>query len=380
MALNVAPLDLDSPQDQKGERGEVEKCVKSRKRIVGHRFLWFKPSMVHRKSSRINTFLTTLFRRVLLLGLFGVMLVVCMAAWIQVGRKDRAIEVTRPEIDIAPPSVAPDSLRMVTYNIAHGRGPELDAPNTAGGPEDQKRARLQRIGEALRKTGADMILLQEVDFNSWWSYGVDQSMIIAEAAKMPFVVTQRNIDTGLPFWRRWEFGNVLLSRFPILEAEKINLAPYSDVERLIAGNHDALMALIDLGGGATLRVIGVHLEVRSEETRVQAAQQLIATQRQFSEPMVLLGDLNSTPPGLPDSQTSRLGQNTVELLESFGGFQRRPARGRATHRDFTFPTVAPRRVIDWILPDQNFRITEYVVLRNISESDHFPVLATLRRR
>ena len=336
--------------------------------------------MVHRKPSRINTFLRTLFRRVLFLLLSAFLILVVLAGWIQLGRKDRAIEITEPETPLSAPSVPPDSLRLITYNIAHARGPELNAPNTAGGSTEERRERLQRIGEALRNTGADLIFLQEVDFNTWWSDGLDQAAILAESAQMPFMVKQRNIDTGFPFWRRWDFGNVLLSRLPILEAQRLELSPYSDIEKLIAGNHDALVTLIDLGGGSTLRLVGVHLEVRSEETRVQAAQQLIATQRQYSEPMILLGDFNSTPPGLPDSKTSRLGQNTIELLESFGGFQRRPSRGRASHRDFTFPTVAPRRVIDWILPDQNFRITEYVVLRNMNESDHFPVLTTLRRR
>lgn len=312
----------------------------------------------------------------MLLALLGVGLA---AGWIQLGRGDRAIEVIEPEPPLSPPAVAPDSLRLVTYNIAHARGPGLQTPNPGGGSIEDKRARLQRIGEALRNARADLIFLQEVDFNTWWSGGLDQSAIIAEAAGMPYRVNQRNIDTGLPFWRRWDFGNVLLSRLPVLEAEKLDLPPYSDVEKLVAGNHDALMALIDLGGDERLRVIGVHLEMRSEETRVQAAQRLIETQREFSDPMILLGDLNSTPPGFPDSKTSLLGQNTVELLESFGGFQRRPSRGRATHQDFTFPAEAPRRIIDWILPDQNFRITEYVVLRNIRESDHFPVLATLRR-
>lgn len=336
--------------------------------------------MVHRKHSRINSFLSTLFRRLLLLMILALVGTALAAGWIQMGREDRAIQIIQPEPVLTAPAVAPDSLRIVTYNIAHGRGPGLNTPNDGGGSLEEKRARLRRIGEALRNVRADLIFLQEVDFNTWWSGGMDQSAILAEAAGMPFRVEQRNIDTGLPFWRRWEFGNVLLSRLPITEAEKISLPPYSDLESLVAGNHDALMAVVDIGGRDLLRLIGVHLEVRSEETRVQAAQQLIATQREYSDPLILLGDLNSTPPGFPDSKTSTLGQNTVELLESFGGFQRRPVRGRATHRDFTFPTEAPRRIIDWILPDQNFRITEYVVLRNIKESDHFPVVTTLRRR
>lgn len=336
--------------------------------------------MVHRKPSRINSFFTALLRRVLKLVLLALGLLAGAAVWVQSGREDRAVEITAPESPLSAPAVAPDTLRLVTYNIAHARGSDLNLPNTAGGTPEERRERVRRMGESLRELGADFIFLQEVDFNTWWSGGIDQAAILQEATGLPYMVRQRNIDTGLPFWRRWDFGNVLLSRLPVVEAERLNLPPFSDVEKWVAGNHDALKAVIDLGGGDVLCLVGVHLEVRSEETRVQAAQELIATQRDTSSPMILLGDLNSTPPGFPDSQTSRLGQNTIELLEGFGGFQRRPVRGQATHRDFTFPTEAPRRIIDWILPDRNFRIMEYRVLPGFRESDHLPVLATLRRR
>jgi len=336
--------------------------------------------MVHRKSSRINTFFTTLFKRLVLLALLLLAFLTLAAGWIQLGREERAVEIVRPENPQPAPAVAPDTLRIVTYNIAHARGPRLNTPNSNGESLEERRDRLNRMGEDLRELRADIIFLQEVDFNTWWSHGLDQADLLAEITGMPYRVKQRNVDTGLPFWRRWDFGNVLLSRLPVTDAEKLSLPPYSDFEQLVAGNHDALMASVNLGGGKTLRIMGVHLEVRSEETRVQAAQQLIAAQRAISEPMILLGDLNSTPPGFPDSQTTRLGQNAVELLESFGGFQRRPARGQATHRDFTFPTEAPRRIIDWILPDGNFRILDYRVHRDVRESDHLPVSATLRRR
>lgn len=336
--------------------------------------------MVHRKSSRINRFIRTLLRRLLILLLIGLAAIAASALWIQLGREDRAIELVAPEIERPPPAVAPDTLRLITYNIAHARGSELGLPNTAGGTPEERKQRLERIGQELRSLSADIIVLQEVDFNTWWSYGMDQAAILAETANMPYMVKQRNIDTGLPTWRRWEFGNVLLSRLPIKEVEHIELPPYSDIEVLVAGNHDALAAVIDLGGGEELRVVAVHLEVRSEETRVQAAERLIRFQRDHAEPIILLGDFNSTPPGFPNAQTSRLGQNTIELLEGFGGFQRSPARGQATHRDFTFPTAGPRRIIDWIMPDQNFRIVEYRVLDGIRESDHLPVLATVRRR
>jgi endonuclease/exonuclease/phosphatase family metal-dependent hydrolase len=336
--------------------------------------------MIPRKSSAIKRFLTTLSRRLLKTALLLTATLLISFVWIQLGRNERAVTIQSPEDAPEAPARAPDTLRLLTYNIAHARGPALGAANTDGGGKAEKTARLHDIGNDIRGLGLDIVFLQEVDFNTWWSHGIDQAAIIAETAGFPYIVRQRTYDTGIPGIRRYDFGNVLLSRLPIEGAERIRLDPYSTWESLFAGNHDALVVRIRLGGDEIIRIIGAHLEYRSEDTRVEAAEALLKLQRRDARPLILLGDLNSTPPGFPESQASRSGQNTIELLESFGILQRRPKRGQASHLDFTFPTVAPRRIIDWILPDTNWHILEYRVLRDIRHSDHLPVLCTVKRR
>ncbi|MGA0369174.1 MAG: endonuclease/exonuclease/phosphatase family protein [Kiritimatiellia bacterium] len=336
--------------------------------------------MVHRKRSRINRFIHILFVRLLKLVILTGVILGMLYLRVVLTRKDRAATLGSPAEALSAPATAPDTLRILTYNIAHGRGSALGAENTEGGTEEERRERLIRIGNEIQALGVDFVFLQEVDFNTWWSHNVDQAAVIAEAAGFDYVVRQRNFDTGLPGFRRYDFGNALLSRLPVSEVQRLRLPPYSELESLFAGNHDALLATLQLSGEEQVVVMGLHLEVRSEETRVGAAEEVIRYQRQESRPMIVLGNLNSTPPGMPDAETSVSGQNAVELLESFGGFQRRPSRGQATHHDFTFPSVAPRRCIDWIMPDRNWRIQEYRVVHGMQESDHLPVLSTLRRR
>lgn len=336
--------------------------------------------MILRKSSVIKRFLRTMFRRLLVLLLLTAMgiLALCIQMW--VGRDERAIVIEVPENAPAPPARSPDTLRVLTYNIAHARGPAWEAPNTAGGDKTAKIARLQTIGSELRQLGLDLIFLQEVDFNCWWSEGIDQAAILAEAAGFPYIVRQRTFDTGIPGLRRVDCGNILLSRLPVEDARRITLAPYSSWEPLLAGNQDALLAQIRISTNDVIRLIGAHLDPRNEDIRVEAAEILLKVQRESARPLILLGTLHSTPPRFPESETSRSGQNTIELLESFGILQRRPKRGQASHLDFTYPTAAPRRIVDWILPDTNWQILDYRVLRDLKHSDHLPVLTTLKRR
>ncbi len=306
--------------------------------------------------------------------------VLISSLFLRITEKARAISVERPENEPEPPSRAPESLRVVTYNLSHGRG--SGAETQSGGRADAAviRDRLERVGEQFGTMGLDLIALQGVDFESWRSGGMDQAAVVAAAAGFPYVVRQRNMDKGIPFFRRVAHGNALLSRFPILEAKRVEFPPFSNWEKARAGNPDGLLATVRIGADRDVRVLVTALDARSEEIRVRAAGEIVSLQRSSRMPMLVMGTLNSTPPGFPMSETPSSGQNAIELLESFGGFQRRPARGQATWHDFTHPVQGPRRIIDWALPDRSWTVQQHQVLRDIQESEHFPVMGTFRLR
>lgn len=300
--------------------------------------------------------------------------------FLRITEKARAISIELPENPLSPPQRAPETVRMVSLNLSHGRGVEVSDPGRGRVNSAELRDRLQRIGESFGTMGLDLIALQEVDFGSWHSGGMDQAEVVARAAGFPYVVRQRNVDAGIPVFRRKAHGNALLSRFPIVEAEKIEFAPFSNWEKARMGAPGGLLAVVRLGEDRDIRVLVTQLDPRSEEIRVRAAGEIVSRQRASRMPMLVAGTLHSTPPGFPMSQTTSGGQNAIELLESFGGFQRRPARGQATWHDFTYPVSGPRRIIDWILPDRSWTVQQYDVLRDMQDSRHFPVMATFRIR
>lgn len=333
-----------------------------------------------RRQSPLKRFFSRIFAWIIALSIVAILGTLIGFISLRASKGVRQVTIHAPEEALVPPVQAPNILRIATYNIAHGRGPEMGAENDTGETREERLARLQRIGEFLRDQRLDLVVLNELDFNAKWSLGIDQAEYIADIASFPYVVKQRNYDTGIPYVARWEFGNAILSRFPIEEAEFIDMPALKQMENVFVGNHDAVLAKVRLSQDKTIGLLGVHLEYRSEETRVQCATKIVATQRDLDIPLIVAGDFNSTFSRMPGNQTAPSSQNAMEILANFGKFTYRPRKGKATPMHFTFPTQGPRTIIDWIVPDSGWAFVDHTVVRGMQESDHLPVISTIRRR
>ena len=300
--------------------------------------------------------------------------------WWAVGRTtaaDRRLSIHRRDTAGIPAfdSAAVPELRILAWNLAHGRGdvgPGL-LRNFRGGSEEERVVRLAHIAAVLRRVDADVVVLNEVDFESSWSGGLNQAEILSRAAGYRTRVEQRNYDVHLPF-ATFSFGNALLARPPVQDARWVDLPPHSTLEALVAGAKSASLVRLDTRIGP-ISLVPIHLEVRSGETRRAALPVLERLPEEESAPMVLAGDFNASPPGWPGT-----GPPTVvgELLER--GWESPRARGVPGPDELTYPMPEPRRAIDWILVEPPLRVVEARVLEVDPElSDHAPVLAVLRR-
>lgn len=165
-------------------------------------------------------------------------------------------------------------MKLVTYNIQYGIGRD--------GKFD-----LARIAASLE--GADIIALQEVTRNFMRNGGVD--LVAGLTALLPdyFHVFGAAMDVdfgakdeaGKPANRRLQFGNMVLSRWPIVSSRNL-LLPRT--RRLIRGNlqRAALEALIMAPSGA-IRAYSVHLDHVSHEER--SAQIRHLKERVYAYPM-----------------------------------------------------------------------------------------------
>ena len=263
-------------------------------------------------------------------------------------------------------------IRILAWNIAHGRGDrEPGLLRNWQGSRSERLARLRRIADVVRNVDADVVVLNEVDFDAGWSHGVNQAQFIAEATGYPFRVEQRNFDVRTPI-ESWAFGNALLSRFPIETARWVELPAYSALEEWIVGSKEATVVIVD-APGVRLAVLPVHLSFRSEETRLAAVPVLDSVAVTLGPPLVLAGDFNTAPPGWPEvADTTAVGR----LLDL--GWTSPRAVAAPSPGELTFPTYAPVESRDWILAERPLRMLESRVVEGASAlSDHAPIVAEL---
>jgi endonuclease/exonuclease/phosphatase family metal-dependent hydrolase len=269
----------------------------------------------------------------------------------------------------------------VSYNIQYGIG--MDG-----------RFDLERIVEAVR--GADLIALQEVSRNNPKNGGVDMPGAIAALLPDYFHVfgapfeadIGSAIENGRAVTRFFQFGNMILSRVPILAARTLLLPRMRTYDRLNL-QRGALEAVIQTPFGA-IRFYSVHLDHLSPDERIAQIRFLlervhaygleggaISGSREWgfpepptSEGFVLLGDFNMQP-GSPEycaltgrsdvefARTARAGfaLDTAVLAGEAGGHaltwfdpKRRDEPGRQRCLDYCFvhPVLAPLVRRHWI--------------------------------
>lgn len=325
--------------------------------------------MATRRSSHANVFWRGF-------GVLVSIVLILSLVWWMVGRvtlDDRRVAVREWGGGVEAPVDSAGTLRILAWNIAHGRGDVGSSVlhNWQGGSHEERAARLARIAQVIREADPDIVVLNEADFDSHWSYGLNQAEVLARALGYRAWVEQRNYDLRIPF-ATLSFGNAVLSRFPIEEARWIRIAPHSRMEAMVFGAKSASVVHLDTFWGR-ISVVPVHLEVRSEETRLSAIPTLDSLQIENSAPLVLAGDFNSSPPGWPGA-----GPRTAlgALLDR--GWSNPRAEAEPNPLEWTFPTYDPARAIDWVLVEPPLRAVEAEVVEGAGAlSDHAPVLYVL---
>jgi endonuclease/exonuclease/phosphatase family metal-dependent hydrolase len=280
---------------------------------------------------------------------------------------------------VAPPGPAggDGEWRVATYNIANGRGGRSGEPVTGGGDRAAKTERLKQIGRLLKSESVDIVVLNEVDFSSFWSGHIDEAAIIAREAGLPWVMEQRNVDVAFPFLSI-RHGNAVLSRFPISKAGRVPFPDYSTLMGMLGDKMDGSVCTVKCPDGETLRVFPVHFTLHGPALQSECVRRIRAVLKESFEPLLVMGDFNAAPPGFGGGRTAAPGGNTIQLMLDSKAFTTAPFGSPEERGHCTFPAAKPDRIIDWIFVTAPWQVAEKKILPT-ELSDHLPVFARLVR-
>lgn len=249
-------------------------------------------------------------------------------------------------------------LRLLTFNIAHARGPS---------PIHQSLRRIAALQNNLRKIArlierlrVDIVALQEVDENSRWAGSFDHLAYLQVHTGLGHAAHGVTNRRGGRY--HLNYGNALLSRFPIHHHETVSFG------RGTVGEKGFLFAEVEAPHGR-LPLVNIHLNHSSRPKRLQQIAHLIRhleTLRphraaHWGMPPLFCGDFN-TPSHLPDATATLLG-----WLEQTNNYTLLPKTGH------TFPSAWPARALDYVFLPQECREPRAKIVRSLL-SDHQPVL------
>ncbi len=226
---------------------------------------------------------------------------------------------------------SPSSLAVATWNVHAGVGSD-------------GRYVPERVAQVVAEMDADVVALQEVGERG--GPGLRDALVAATGFH------------AVEGWtcKRWggDFGNLVLSRFPILEAKRLDLTVAHCEPR------GALDVVID-APVRPLRLLATHLGLRPGERRLQVKQLLRLLEHETVHPTVLTGDVN---------EWCLWGRPLRWLHAHFG----------VTHAPPTFPARAPVLALDRLWTEPAGMLADLAVHRSTlarHASDHLPLLARL---
>lgn len=233
-------------------------------------------------------------------------------------------------------------LRIATYNIHRCRG--ID-----------HRLQPRRIADVLSSLQADVIALQEVLGVGPKGRGQDEEL--GAALGMGWIMAPIRLHRG------YVFGNVIMSRFPIVQDTQYDLT-WRNRRPRCCQRADILI------GPHRLHVYNVHLGTGLRERQYQAARlAAVIEDHRVPAPKIVLGDFNEWGRGLAAATLTP----TLKSLDLRSFLKRRR----------TYPGFFPVLHLDHIFYDGQVDVISVQVPRtrlSRMASDHLPLVADLRIR
>lgn len=239
---------------------------------------------------------------------------------------------------------APPTFRVMSYNIHHGEG--IDA-----------KLDLERIAAVIKESGADIVALQEVD------KGVERSGRRDMPAELAALTGFTCIFSNNYHYQGGEYGNAVLTRFPVLAATNHHF------RMLRALEPRGLLQVTLAVQGRQLALLNTHLDAgREDHERWSSVGEIESILKSYAGvPLLFGGDFNATP----DSR----------VIQKLSTWLTDPWPLVAAGPGYTIPVKQPSKRIDyiWMGKDSPLAPVKAWVPQSIA-SDHLPVVVEFQWR
>lgn len=231
-----------------------------------------------------------------------------------------------------------DRITVMSYNIHAMRGMDkvLDA---------------KRIASVIKKQSPDLVALQEVDMFTERSGKMDAIAILEDETGMHGLF-MKTFD-----YQGGEFGNAILSKYPIIEQRSIPLPSRDAYEPRIM-----MMVSVVVGQNDTVHFYATHLDHhRDDSDRAVQMKKIIDTIRNDKYKVILAGDLNCEP-----------GSEPLKMLDKI--------LKRCPSEEMTYPADDPYWIIDHIYysEERGLKDLGLKVIPETVASDHRPIMTRFR--
>jgi len=229
-------------------------------------------------------------------------------------------------------------LVTLTYNIHHGA------------PENSTEVNLNNIAAVIRKSGAELVALQEVDVNVPRSGNVDQAKVLAKLLDMHYYFS-KSID-----YSGGEYGVAILSKYLLTNTRNELLPmPTSGEQRSVA------IATVNLPSDFSVEFASTHLDL-NVSNRTAQVERLTTISKSLNKPFLIGGDYNAIPTSV----------EIQKLQEEFN-------LSCVSSCPLSFPVGNPNRAIDFVVFNKSAAtilslVASYAMTGEYA-SDHLPVVA-----
>lgn len=273
------------------------------------------------------------------------------------------------------------TLRVVTYNLGYASGLENNKGLTYN--QDFILKNLDAAAAELKEKNADVIALQEIDFDSHRTFAINQLKYLSEKLRLPHGAYAANWSKRyipFPYWPpkihfgRMVSGLAILSRYPILSNDISYFAKpekhsfwynWFYLDRNV--QHVVIQA-----GDYKVHVYNLHLEAFDYEARLKQVTKLAnIVNSTKSYRSIVLGDFND-----PQKETIEKKQKDTTTIFA-ENISLTPIFSIGAMK--TFPSESPYEQIDHIFISRHFEVKNMSTLR-LPSSDHLPVWVELEVR